>query len=294
MNSLRDFKYLIAVAETLHFGKAAEQCHVSQPTLSGQLKKLEDSLGFAIFERTNRQVTVTTKGKIMVNAARDIVEAQAGFRQKAKELSTPYAGELRLGLIPTLAPYLLPKIMPQLNEKLPQLNFFLYELQANDLLLALERGKLDALILPWLPEMSNFKKIDLFDEMLLLVLPTKHPLNRKDKITLSDLRGEQVLTLKDGHCLRDQTQGYCFAAGAEEDKRFSATSLETLRYMIASGTALTLMPKLATLNRDDDKIVYRHFIGKEPYRKIVLLTRKTSAENKSLVRVAEVIKQLKI
>jgi LysR family hydrogen peroxide-inducible transcriptional activator len=294
MNSLRDFKYLIAVAETLHFGKAAEQCHVSQPTLSGQLKKLEDSLGFAIFERTNRQVTVTTKGKIMVNAARDIVEAQAGFRQKAKELSTPYAGELRLGLIPTLAPYLLPKIMPQLNEKLPQLNFFLYELQANDLLLALERGKLDALILPWLPEMSNFNKIDLFDEMLLLVLPTKHPLNRKDKITLSDLRGEQVLTLKDGHCLRDQTQGYCFAAGAEEDKRFSATSLETLRYMIASGTALTLMPKLATLNRDDDKIVYRHFIGKEPYRKIVLLTRKTSAENKSLVRVAEVIKQLKI
>jgi LysR family hydrogen peroxide-inducible transcriptional activator len=294
MNSLRDFKYLIAVSETLHFGKAAEQCHVSQPTLSGQLKKLEDSLGFAIFERTNRQVTVTTKGKIMVDAARDIVEAQSVFKQKAKELSTPYTGELHMGLIPTLAPYLLPQIMPKLNEKLPQLNFFLYELQTKDLLLELERGKLDALILPWLPEMSDFNKIDLFDEMLLLALPTKHPLKKKDKISLSDLRGEQVLTLKDGHCLRDQTQGYCFAAGAEEDKRFSATSLETLRYMIASGTGLTLMPELATQNRDDDKIIYRHFIGKEPYRKIVLLTRKTSVENKSLVRIAEVIKQLKI
>jgi LysR family hydrogen peroxide-inducible transcriptional activator len=294
MNSLRDFKYLIAVSETLHFGKAAEQCHVSQPTLSGQLKKLEDSLGFAVFERTNRQVTVTSKGKVMVDAARDIVEAQSVFKQKAKELSTPYTGELHMGLIPTLAPYLLPHIMPQLNEKLPQLNFFLYELQTNDLLLELERGKLDALILPWLPEMSDFNKVDLFDEMLLLALPIKHPLKRKDKISLSDLKGEQVLTLKDGHCLRDQTHGYCFAAGAEEDKRFSATSLETLRYMIASGTGLTLMPELATQNREDDKVIYRHFIGKEPYRKIVLLTRKTSVENKSLVRIAEVIKQLKI
>jgi LysR family hydrogen peroxide-inducible transcriptional activator len=294
MNSLRDFTYLIAVAETLHFGKAAEQCHVSQPTLSGQLKKLEDSLGFAIFERTSRQVTVTSKGKIMVLAARDIIESQAVFRQKAKELSTPFTGELHLGLIPTLAPYLLPQIMPQLHDKLPQLNFFLYELQTHELLLELEQGKLDALILPWLPEMSKFNKINLFDEMLLLALPNNHPLKKKDKLKLSDLKGEQVLTLKDGHCLRDQTQGYCFAAGAMEDKSFSATSLETLRYMIASGTGLTLMPELATQNREDDKIVYRHFIGKEPYRKIVLLTRKTSVENKSLVRVSEIIKQLKI
>jgi len=294
MNSLKDFRYLIAVSETLHFGKAAEACHVSQPTLSGQLKKLEDSLGFAVFERTNRQVRVTTKGRIMIDAARDIVKAHTLFRQKAKELSTPYTGELHLGLIPTLAPYLLPHIMPKLNEKLPRLNLFLYELQTNDLLIELDQGKLDALILPWLPEMIDYNSIDLFDEMLLLAFPTTHGLMKKKNVTMNDLKGLQILTLKDGHCLRDQTQGYCFAAGAEEDKRFSATSIETLRYMIASGTGVTLMPELATQNRNDKNIIYRHFTGKEPFRKIVLLTRKTSTENLSLLKVVEIIKTLKM
>ncbi|PCJ48163.1 MAG: DNA-binding transcriptional regulator OxyR [Gammaproteobacteria bacterium] len=290
MNSLRDYHYLIAVSETLNFGKAAELCHVSQPTLSGQLKKLEQTIGFAIFERTNRQVTITTKGRIMLEAAREVVAAQKSFKQKANELLEPYRGEIHLGLIPTLAPYLLPLIMPVLNAQLNKMSFYLYEKQTEELLFELNQGKLDGLILPWLPEMQGYHRYDLFDERLMLALPSHHPLVSKANISLDDLNGQDVLTLQDGHCLREQTQDYCFSAGAKEDKHFSATSIETLRYMIGTGVGLTLIPELAVKNRDDKNIIYRRFNGIEPHRKIVLLTRKTAAASLNLLKIATIIK----
>jgi len=275
MNSLQDYKYLVAVSETLHFGKAAERCHISQPTLSGQLKKMEMLLGFEIFERSNRQVRVTRKGQQMVDAAKKIIAAQKSFKQKAREVSSPFTGEIHLGLIPTLAPYLLPLIMPRLNKELEQLNFYLYEQQTEVLMAELVEGKLDALILPWLPEMHSVDKTVLFDEPLILAVPTAHELADKDDLSLSDLEGQQVLTLKDGHCLRDQTLGYCFARGASEDTSFSATSLETLRHMIATGAGISLLPELAVRNRADKGIVYRKFHKDIPHRTIVLLTRKS-------------------
>lgn len=291
MNSLRDYHYLVAVADNLHFGKAADACHVSQPTLSGQLKKLEVSVGFDIFERTNKRVTITRKGLEIVAIARNIIEAQQSFKQKAKELSSPYTGELHVGLIPTLAPYLLPHIMLPLNAELEQITFYLYELQTEVLLSQLGKGKLDALILPWLPEMASLQSFELFDEHLVLALPLGHRLVDKGDLSLSDLKGNKILTLKDGHCLRDQTLGYCFTAGAEEDNSFSATSLETLRHMIAIGAGITLMPELAVLNHDDKNIVYRRFSGVEPYRKIVLLTRKTYGDFDSLQKISAIIRR---
>lgn len=292
MNSLRDYQYLIAVAETLHFGKAAESCHVSQPTLSGQLKKMESMLGFALFERTNRHVQITRKGQQMVDAAHKIVESHQAFQQQAKLLSSPLRGEVHLGLIPTLAPYLLPHIMPTLNNELKDMTFYLYEQQTDVLLSLLNKGKLDALILPWLPEMEDFMSIDLFDEPLVLALPIAHPLVEKSKLGLTDLKNQQVLTLQDGHCLRDQTLGFCFSAGAQEDNSFSATSLETLRYMIGAGTGITLMPELAIINRNDNDIVYRYFSKSQPFRKIALVTRKTFSENLNLEKISKVIQKL--
>ncbi len=294
MNSLQDYKYLVAVAETLHFGKAAEICHISQPTLSGQLKKMEMLLGFALFERTNRKVTVTRKGQQMVEAARKIIEAQQLFKQKARELSLPLTGEFHIGLIPTLAPYLLPLIMPRLNTELEQMDFYLYEQQTEVLLSQLREGKLDALILPWLPEMHSVKKIVLFDEALILALPTGHPLVDKDHLSLADVKGQQVLTLRDGHCLRDQTLGYCFSEGAKEDTSFSATSLETLRYMIAAGAGITLLPELAVNNREDKGIVYRKFIKDIPHRTIVLLTRKTYGQNLIIQKFSQIIQNVMV
>lgn len=294
MNSLRDYQYLIAVAETLHFGKAAESCHVSQPTLSGQLKKMEAMLGFALFERTNRHVQITRKGQQMVDAAQKIIDSQQAFRQQAKLLASPLMSEVHLGLIPTLAPYLLPHIMPSLNSELKEMTFYLYEQQTEVLLSLLNKGKLDALILPWLPEMEEFKRIDLFDELLVLALPSGHPLIKKTELGLSDLKGQQVLTLQDGHCLRDQTLGFCFSAGAQEDNSFSATSLETLRYMIGAGAGITLMPELATINRNDNDIVYRYFSQSQPFRKIALVTRKTFSEYLNLEKIASIIQKLNI
>jgi len=289
MNSLQDYKYLISVADTLHFGKAAELCHISQPTLSGQIKKMESLIGFKIFERSNRKVTITRKGLPMISEARKVVEAQKSFKQKSKELLSPYSGELHFGLIPTLAPYLLPHIMPQLNMKLPKMNFYLYEQETEVLLSQLNKGKLDALILPYLPEMQTFTKIKLFDEPLVLALPSKHPLAKKQSLLLSDLKGQQVLTLKDGHCLREQTLGYCFIAGAKEDASFSATSLETLRHMISAGAGITLMPELATFNREDKGMLYRKFSSEIPSREIVLLTRSTYSNTVSVTQVSEII-----
>jgi len=291
MNSLRDFQYLLAVAETLHFGKAAEACNVSQPTLSGQLKKMEQMIGFELFERSNRRVTITHKGLELIQHAKDLVEAQQSFHQKARELSAPYTGDFHIGLIPTLAPYLLPIIMPMLNRELAQMTFYLYEQQTEVLLGQLESGELDALILPWLPGMESFKRIDLFDEALLLAMPTGHKLSDKTDLVLTDLNEQQVLTLQDGHCLRDQTLGYCFSAGANENNSFRATSLETLRYMIAAGAGITLMPELAVANREEKNIRYRHFSGIQPFRTIVLLTRLSFGDTLSINKISALIKQ---
>jgi LysR family hydrogen peroxide-inducible transcriptional activator len=292
MNSLRDYTYLIAVSEMLHFGKAAEICHVSQPTLSGQLRKMEKLLGFNLFERTNRKVTITHKGKQMVSIARDIVAAQESFQEKARELVSPFSGELHLGLIPSLAPYLLPHIMPALHKKYENMNFYLYEHTTDELLSLLVNGKLDALILQWLPEMDSFHCNELFDEALLLALPERHALVDKKNLSLSDLNGQQVLTLQDGHCLREQTLGYCISSGAKEDSNFSATSLETLRYMLSTGDGITLLPELAVYKRSDNNIVYRRFESDAPTRQIVLLTRTTFGNKLMIKQIAQCVQKV--
>lgn len=290
MIKLRDLQYLVAVDQHRHFGKAAEACFVSQPTLSGQLIKLEQQLGVQLFERHRKTVILTRAGATLVGKARATLRCAEDFEQSAKVLLDPLQGDVHVGLIPTLAPYLLPHVMAPLQQSFPALKVYLYEQQTQVLLDRLNRGELDLLILPWLEDMEKFERYSLFDEPLLLMAPADHPLLNGDKLVLDDLSGYELLTLEDGHCLRDQAMGYCFAAGARENNTFRATSLETLRYMVASGAGITLMPELAVKGQPEQFARIRRFSAPEPGRNISLVVRNDFARKALASQMAAVVR----
>lgn len=274
MVKLRDLQYLDAVARHQHFGRAAEACFVSQPTLSGQIMKLEEQIGLVLIERHRKRVMLTPAGEALIGRARAVLRAAEDFEDSARALSAPLSGDFHLGLIPTVAPYLLPHIMGPLGRDLPEVNFYLHEDQTHVLLQQLDDGKLDVVILSWLDSIENVERYNLYREPLVLAAPNHTPLAKLDRAALSDLDGQLVLTLEDGHCLRDETLDYCFSAGAKEDQRFQATSLETLRYMVASGLGITLMPQLAVRPADEDHgLHYVPFGTPPPSREICLLVR---------------------
>ena len=292
MIKLRDLEYLTAIAEHKHFGRAAQACFVSQPTLSGQVMKLEAQLGLTLVERQSKRVMLTPAGEKLVLEAHKVLTAANEFESSAKALLDPFSGDLHIGLIPTLAPYLLPHIMGPLNQSLPNIDFYLHENKTQTLLKELDEGKLDILILPWLDEMKSFSRYDLFCEPLVLATSPKHALTLNKNIKLEDLKNQQILSLEDGHCLRDQAMGYCFTAGATEDQRFKATSLETLRYMVASNMGITLLPQLATLNLGvSNTIQYIKFEKPEPVRQISLVIRQGYSRMEC---VRSVVKQIKL
>jgi LysR family hydrogen peroxide-inducible transcriptional activator len=274
MIKIRDLEYLDAIEKHRHFGKAAEACHVSQPTLSGQIMKLEEQLGVSLIERHPRNILLTPAGEELLAKARRVLAAARELEMTARTLGDPLAGDFHLGLIPTLAPYILPIIMPELIRKLPNLQLFLHEHKTSDLLERLDQGELDALVLPWLDDMTSFQAYDLFNEKFVLAVSKKHELAGRKRVKLEYLEGHKVLTLEDGHCLREQALGYCFSAGADEDRRFQATSLETLRYMVAANMGITLLPELAVGTRSDNgDLRYIEFQTPAPSRRIVLLVR---------------------
>lgn len=292
MVKLRDLEYLNAIDKYKHFSKAAEACFVSQPTLSGQIMKLEDQLGLQLIERHRRNVMLTPAGEQLVKQARQVLQAAHEFEEVARALLDPLAGDLHVGLIPTVAPYLLPHIIQNLNTKLPKINLYLHEAQTKHLLQELNDGHLDLIILPWLEEMDRFERYDLFEEPLLLAAPHNHPLAKKSKVALEDLNDQPILTLEDGHCLRDQALGYCFTAGAREDHRFQATSLETLRFMVASGMGITMLPQLAIQNPDQDGYIrYIPFKTPVPKRQIALLIRPNYSRMECIRAVVASIRQ---
>jgi len=291
MIKIRDLEYLDAIAKYRHFSKAAEACCVSQPTLSGQIMKLEEQLNLQLIERHRRNVMLTPSGEELVKLARRVLMAANDFEESAKALLDPMAGDLHVGLIPTIAPYLLPHIMENLNKQLPKINFYLHENKTNTLLNDLNQGKLDFIILPWLENMTAFDRYHLFNEPLILALYPGHPLSKKPNVKLEDLNGQLLLTLEDGHCLRDQTLGYCFSAGADEDHQFNATSLETLRYMVSSKRGITMLPELSTINTPaNQSIKYISFQDPKPYREISLLIRPNYARTECIRSVVNSIK----
>ncbi|GLS90541.1 DNA-binding transcriptional regulator OxyR [Psychromonas marina] len=288
--NFRDLEYLIALEELKHFRKAAEKCFVSQPTLSGQIRKLEDELNVQLMERSSRKVIFTQAGLEIVAKAKTILLEAKSLKEIAKSHNEPMQGTLHIGLIPTVAPYLLPVIIPAIKEAFPDLELYLHENQTHILLKQLEEGDLDCLMLALLPGMESFKKVNLYEEPLELALSDQHEWSTQREVDLHELSGEHVLMLADGHCLRDQAMGFCFAAGAIEDNSFKATSLETLRHMISADNGLTLLPQLAIpLNRHQSGVKYIPFKSPSPSRTISLLSRKNSVRQLCFDQLAELI-----
>lgn len=272
--NIRDLEYFVALADYRHFRKAAESCNVSQPTLSGQIRKVEDELGVMLLERTSRRVLFTQTGLMLVEQAREILRNVQVFREMATKQGEDMTGPIHIGFIPTLAPYLLPYIVNLLNEEYPHLELYLHEAQTSVLINQLEQGRLDCAILAKVREASSFIELRLFDEPLVLAIPTSNELSQKSVISLPTLSGEKFLMLEDGHCLREQAMGYCFRVGVDEDKKYKATSLETLRSMISSGRGITLFPALAVPNeKTRDNITYVPCVDPEPVRTIEMVYR---------------------
>ena len=286
--NLRDLKYLVAVAEHRHFGRAAESCHVAQPTLSTQIRKLEEFLGVTLIERNNRQVLLTPVGEKIVAQASTVLRETDQLVKMAKQARDPFGGEFRLGIIPTVAPYLLPRILPMIHEQFPELEIQLLEAQTTVITRELRAGRLDALILALPADEDGVRALPLYAEPFYVALSPRHPLCGRNSITSGDLETAEVLLLEDGHCLRDQALDVCKQAGAVENVNFSATSLETLRHMVGANIGITLMPELA-LEDDSKTIRYLPFDGEPPHRLIGIAWRATTTRELLLTKLADLL-----
>ena len=286
--NLRDLKYLVAVAEHRHFGRAAEACFVSQPTLSTQLKKLEEELGVTLIERTNRQVMLTPVGADIVIRAQQVLRDVNELVNAAEEYADPLGGEFSLGIIPTVAPYLLPKILGPMRKAFPNLQIKLTEGQTAVISRMLRDGELDAVILALPLHEDNVIEAELYREPFYLAVSRHHPKAKKKTASLDDLDNEEVLLLEDGHCLRDQALEVCASHNAVENTNFRATSLETLRQMVAADAGITLMPELAVGARSSS-VHYLPFRGTPPHRNIGLCWRQSSTRGALLEQLADVL-----
>lgn len=289
--NLRDLEYLVAVDEVRHFHRAAERCFVSQPTLSGQIKKLEERLGVQLVERSTRQVVMTDVGRAVAEQARQVLAAVRSVEDIARSFHDPMAGDMQLGLIPTLAPYLLPQIMPTLKRHFPKLKLWLHEQQTSVLLERLRSAELDLLILALPVEANEFIELDLFREPFWLALPKGDPLAKRKQASLSDINERELMLLEEGHCLREHALDVCLTAGASEYAAFHATSLETLRHMVGEGMGITLMPQLALPKRltKSDPVQYLSFPDPPPSRRIGMLYRKGSYREEAFRALADTI-----
>ena len=288
--NLRELEYLVALDEEKHFRKAAERCFVSQPTLSGQLRKLEDALGVILIERTSRKVLFTPAGDAIAQQARRVLKEVRELKNIGQHFCEPMSGEIHIGLIPTVGPYLLPRIIQTLREQFPLLEFYLYEAQTQTLLKQLEEGSLDCVILAEMAGMAGFGAMSLYHESMWLAVASDQPEAQAQQVPLGNLKGKKLLMLADGHCLRDQAMGYCFAGGIGEDPRFKGTSLETLRNMVAAGSGMTLVPKLAVpANHDEGGVSYRPVVDPVPGRTISLLYRHYSVRRPCFNELAAAI-----
>jgi LysR family hydrogen peroxide-inducible transcriptional activator len=290
--NLRDLQYLVALAETRHFGRAALRCHVSQPTLSAQLKKLEEYLGVALVERRPRRVGLTPAGEAVVERAKRMLRDAEDIRALARASQDPLGGELKLGLIPTLGPYLLPRIAPRITRALPKLQLMLHEYQTAPLLERVLQGELDVAILALPADTKGLVTRPLFAESFLVAMPEHHRLTARKRLKPADLGGERLLLLEEGHCLRDQALEVCARVGTEEHS-FRATSLETLRQMVAAGLGITLLPRLAAEGpfASARGLVVRPFAPPVPSRVIGAAWRRSTSRATAIAAVCNLIAQ---
>jgi len=288
---LKDLRYLVAIADTGHFGKAAARCFVSQPTLSAQLKKLEDYLGVQLIERQPRRALLTAAGVEIVARARRILDASDEVVEIARSHKDPLAGRLRVALLPTIGPYLLPIVAPKLRKALPRLELMLYEHQTAPMLEKIRGGDIDLGILALPIEADGFSSRELYDEEFVVAASASQPIAAKKIIKVEDLEGLTLLLLDEGHCLRDQALDICSHINTLEKQDFRATSIETLRQMVAAGTGVTLLPELATRGSyaQPRGLVLRPFAKPAPTRQIGAIWRKSHPRLAAIEAVCKVV-----
>ncbi len=289
--NLRDLEYLTAVADLKNFSQAAEKCHISQPTLSSQIKKVEELLGVRVFERTNKKVMLTDVGEQIIDSARRVLREVDTMKEIAQMAHDPSSGIFRLGAFPTLSTYIFPKLVPPIKESLPNLKLILSEEKTDQLLNKLLEGKLDATLLALPIENDHLVTQPLFADEFYLAVPSDHNLVERQEITPKDLAQFKLLLLEEGHCLRDQALDICHTMGSDEQQDFRATGLETLRQMVIAGTGITLMPEIA-INKKEAGIHYIPFSDPKPKRTIGLVWRKTSTRSEVIDKIAALINQL--
>ena len=304
--TLTELKYIVAVARERHFGKAAEACFVSQPTLSVAVKKLEDELELKIFERSANEVTVTPLGDEIVRQAQSVLEQASSIRDIAKRGKDPLAGALKLGVIYTIGPYLLPDLVRQMITHTPQMPLMLQENFTVKLLEQLRTGEIDCAILAEPFPDTGLALAPLYDEPFFAAVPTTHKLAKQTTVSTEDLKQETMLLLGTGHCFRDHVLEVCpefarFSSNAEGiRKSFEGSSLETIRHMVAAGMGVTLVPRLSipaealaakpTRKKAEDALVkYLPFAGDPPTRRVVLAWRRSFTRYEAIAALRNAI-----
>jgi LysR family hydrogen peroxide-inducible transcriptional activator len=291
--TVRQLQYAVAVAQHLSFRKAAALCHVSQPSLSAQLAQLEDALGVRLFERDRRRVLVTGQGAALLERMARVMRETDDLVDAATRARDPLQGSVTMGVIPTVAPYLLPEIAPALRSAYPKLSFVWVEEKTAVLKEQLARGDVDAAIVATSTEFSDVTVAALGDDVFVLAMSKDHPLARSSKpARLNELATSKVLLLDDGHCFRDQALALCQQVGVEEAS-VRATSLSTLTQMVAGGHGVTLLPALAVgLENRAGTLAVRRFAAPAPARRLSLVWRKSSPLEPTLLRIAASLKSI--
>ncbi|MBM5782350.1 MAG: LysR family transcriptional regulator [Pelagibacterales bacterium] len=284
--NIRDLKYIVAVAKEQNFNEAARKVFVSQPTLSMQIKKLEDELGVQIFERLNKNFLITKAGKEILKKAELILREAEEIKNIAKNFKDPFSGEFRIGAFPTLASYYFPQIVGTISKNFPDLKILLVEEKTEILLQKLKNGEIDAAFIAMPINQDELEGTKIFSEEFLLALPNNHILAKKKKVSNKELKDVEMMLLEEGHCLRNQALKACSMLGSFEKQDFRATSLETLRQMVANGSGITLMPEIAV--RKDDQITYVK-IDNAPKRIIGLYWRDASSRKELMKKIVSLL-----
>jgi LysR family hydrogen peroxide-inducible transcriptional activator len=274
--SLRDLEYFVACAQELHFGKAAIKLNVSQPTLSEQIKKLEGLIGQKLFERSNRSVKLTPQGKILNLKALKVLDLAQEFIRESKFDSEPLAGEFHLGAIHTVGPYFFPKVLGGLIKEFPKMDLIIHEGMTDELLKELEEGKLDAVIASDTFVHKNFRVYPLYFEPFYLATTNEYNFPLKaGRASIKDVKIDSLILLTEGNCLKDEALNFCSIKKNKTPNKLQATSLETLRYLVAAGNGYTIMPEMAVEKDHELKKIMKYFpfIEKSAGRGIVLVSR---------------------
>jgi len=291
--SIKQLKYLCAVAEHRHFSKAAAACHVTQSTLSAAIAELESQLGVKVFERNKKTVLITSLGEKLLAQARIVLGDVEDFVGIARAHEAPLVGDLRLGVIPTIGPFLLPAILSDLRKSFDRLKLYLKEEMSAELVQQLQQGQLDLIILAFPFPLPDMETVSLFKDEFLLCLPPGHELEKVQQVKLHQLRGQSLLLLEEGHCLRDHALEACKLESADTNLVYQGTSLHTLVQMVANGLGMTLLPAMS-VDADvlgETHLQLKHFSNENVSREVGMAWRKSDPRREEYLLLAEFVKE---